>query len=427
MSEKIFLTEDMTCPVCERKLEKAISAVDGVSYVKASYAENRITVRFDKNCRQEDIISAIEGAGYSLGGGKTKKKIADAASLLIIIIALYVILKSLGLDSFYRYFPQAQRGMSFAALFIVGLLTSVHCVAMCGGINLSASIGTTGQKPALSAFVYNFGRVISYTVIGGILGGIGSAAAFSVKARAVIGIAAGIAMLIMGLNMLGCFGFLRKLSVRPPKVLVQKLFGGKKHGSFYIGLLNGLMPCGPLQSMQIFAVASGSFLYGALSMLFFSLGTIPLMLIFGTFAGALKKKFKDKMMTASAVLIFVFGLVMIMNNSALAGVNIPSTNSGTDSIAVSQMKDGVQYVTTTLKAGSYAPIQIKKGIPVEWTVIADEQSLNGCNNSLVISEYDLTVKLQKGSTVIKFTPEDTGTFGYSCWMGMIKSNIVVTD
>ncbi len=427
MPKKIFYTGDMTCPACENKLEKALSQVYGVSYVKASYTDNKITVDFDGACTKEDVIAAIEEAGYSIGTRSTGKRITDAVSMLIILLGLYVIFNALGLDSIYRYFPEAQRGMSYAALFIVGLLTSVHCIAMCGGINLTASVGEQNIKPALSAIMYNLGRVISYTVIGGILGAIGSAAGFSVKVRAVIGIIAGIAMLIMGLNMLGCFGFLRKLSVKPPKALIKKLYGGKKHSALYIGLLNGLMPCGPLQSMQIFAVACGSALAGALSMMFFSLGTIPLMLVFGAFAGVLKKRFKERMMTASAVLIFVFGLVMIQNNSALVGFSLPTIKNENDGIAVSEVRGDTQYVTTTLEPGRYTPIEVKIGIPVEWTILADDDSLNGCNNSIVISEYDITVKLESGSTVIRFTPEKAGTFGYTCWMGMIKSSIVVNE
>ena len=75
-----------------------------------------------------------------------------------------------------------------------------------------------------------------------------------------------------------------------------KLFGNKiysnngKHGPFYIGLLNGLMPCGPLQAMQIYALGTGSFVMGAASMFFFSVGTVPLMFGFGVLSSILSKK-----------------------------------------------------------------------------------------------------------------------------------------
>ena len=56
-------------------------------------------------------------------------------------------------------------------IVVVGILTSVHCIAMCGGINLSQSIvsNRNGAKITVSNLAYNLGRVISYTIVGGIV------------------------------------------------------------------------------------------------------------------------------------------------------------------------------------------------------------------------------------------------------------------
>lgn len=87
-------------------------------------------------------------------------------------------------------------------------------------------------------------------------------------------------MIVMGINMLGIFPWLRKFRIRIP--LLYKKVGNKRKTPFIIGLCNGLMPCGPLQSVQIIALASGSLLAGAFSMFCFSIGTVPLMLGFGS-------------------------------------------------------------------------------------------------------------------------------------------------
>lgn len=63
---------------------------------------------------------------------------------------------------------------------------------------------------------------------------------------------------------------------------------------------------------------------------------------------------------------------------------------------------------------------------MKWTITAPDGSLNGCNNSIVIPAYNLQVKLKTGENVIEFTPAESGTFAFSCWMGMIRSNITVT-
>lgn len=89
------------------------------------------------------------------------------------------------------------------------------------------------------------------------------------------------------------------------------------------------------------------------------------------------------------------------------------------------VKDGVQYVASSLSAGGYDPITVKQGIPVKWTLNAPAGSLNGCNSRILIPEYDMELQLKTGDNLIEFTPEEAGTFTFSCWMGMIRSTISV--
>jgi hypothetical protein len=204
------------------------------------------------------------------------------------------------------------------------------------------------------------------------------------------------------------------------------LFARIKSGSsFLIGLLNGLMPCGPLQAMQLYALSTGSILQGALSMLAFSLGTIPLMFGFGLISSKLNRKYSRVMLTVSAMLIFVMGLNMLGNGLALSGVSLPQRNA---SAVIQAMQDeGVQTLRTEIDYGSYPAVRVKAGIPVDWTIIVPEGKLNGCNGEILISAYQIDVVLQEGENSISFLPEQPGTISYSCWMGMIRSTIEVTD
>lgn len=426
MESKKIKISDMTCTGCERILERNIETVKGVKSVKVSFAEGTVIVYYDKNvCGEKEIADVIKNAGYSIKSSD-KGNLGNIISILIIIVGIYVIFNAFGINTIFQYFPVAKEEMGYFALFVIGLLTSMHCVAMCGGINLTASINNKLKIPIVSALLYNIGRLLSYTVIGGFLGGIGSVVAVSSEFKAAIGIFAGLFVVIMGINMLGGFSFSRRLSLHLPKGIVKRLYGGKIHGSFYIGIVNGFMPCGPLQSMQLLAVASGSVLKGALSMFSFALGTIPLMLLFGAFAGVLNKRFKSVVTTASVVLIIVFGLAMIQNNLALTGITLPQVNNSED-VLVSEVRGDIQYITSDLKPGSYDAIKVKKGIPFQWNIKADKSSLNGCNNEIIISEFNITQKLEEGDNIIEFTPEEEGTFVFSCWMGMIRSNIIVED
>ena len=113
-------------------------------------------------------------------------------------------------------------------LFVIGLLTSLHCVAMCGGISLSQCIprNETGEgngsfSTLRPTFLYNFGRELSYTAIGFVVGRLGSVVAFSNTVQGLLKLFAGVFMVIMGVNMLDIFPWIRKFTPRLPSVLFQ--------------------------------------------------------------------------------------------------------------------------------------------------------------------------------------------------------------
>ena len=335
---------------------------------------------------------------------------------LAVILFLYALLQHFGILNLLAPGQLADTKMGYGMLFVIGLITSVHCIAMCGGINV-ASAGNTRR----SAVLYNLGRVVSYTLVGAIVGALGSAFSLSTAVQAGIQLFAAAFMLAMALNLLGCFRFLP--SLRLPGRL-SGLF--RSRSSFVIGLANGLMPCGPLQAMQLFALSTGSWYMGALSMFCFSLGTVPLMLGVGLISGTLNRRFAGPMRIACAALVAVMGMSMLQNALSLAGFAAPAAvqpESTEDGVAY--FSDGVQLVHTTLDYRSYAPITVKAGIPVRWTITADSRVLNGCNEALVIPEYSIQKGLAPGNNIIEFTPAEIGTFPYSCWMGMIRSSITV--
>jgi sulfite exporter TauE/SafE len=324
----------------------------------------------------------------------------------------------------------------------IGLLTSVHCVAMCGGINLSqclpqANVQDGSRVAALRpSFLYNLGRVVSYTAVGGIVGALGSVFTLTGSFRGAIQLIAGVFMVIMGINMLGIFPWLRRLTPRMPSIFARKIDAekGKSKSPLIIGLLNGLMPCGPLQAMQIYALSTGSPVTGALSMLLFSLGTVPLMFGLGALSSVLSKKFTGKVMAVGAALVVMLGLSMFSQGWSLSGLSLDfleisaaGGGRGTANAAEAVMEDGFQIVNSTLQPGRYPAITVQAGTPVKWTINAPQGSINGCNNRMFIREYGIEHQFKTGENVIEFTPTTTGKFAYSCWMGMIRSSITVVE
>ena len=128
---------------------------------------------------------------------------------------------------------------------------------------------------------------------------------------------------------------------------------------------------------------------------------------------------------------------MFNSGAALSGFGMPLVSSA-DSVSIQEGKttasggvavieNGVQTVTTEIYPRGYEPIIVQKGVPVKWTIHTEEGDINGCNNSIVIPAYNIQQNLSLGDTVIAFTPEESGTFNFSCWMGMIRSTITVVD
>lgn len=433
--KKTLSVSGMSCAHCELTIENALSEMKGVENVEASLRKGSVTFTVDEDLTSLKVImEKIHQLDYKVIEDTDKtgqSQNSQALYILIMLIGGYVILKHLGLLNFTNYFPQIEDNMSYGVLFIIGLLTSLHCVAMCGGINLAQSVNSAkkGHSEVVSNLSYNIGRVISYTIIGGIVGGLGSVFSFSGGFKGAIAIFAGIFMVIMGLNMLNIFPWLKKFNLRMPKIIGHRINKEKAvgHSSFYIGLLNGLMPCGPLQSMQLYALSTGSFITGALSMFLFSLGTVPLMFLLGTLSSKLNKRFTEKMMALCAMLVVVLGLGMLTNGLSLSGITVPQIQASSETGNIAEVKGDNQIISTNLEYGTYPAITVKSGVPVKWTIVADAKTLNGCNSEILIPEYGIDVRLTEGENVIEFTPAESGVFGYSCWMGMIRSSITVTE
>ncbi len=445
-TKKTILIDGMTCVSCENRIMNKLSKTPGIESAQVSYTKGYAVVTFNPEViTLEQIEAIIEQMDYTIKrlqqeNETNKFDITNLTGIAIIIFAIFMIARHLGLSDIFYNIPLAKEGMSYGMLFVIGVLTSVHCVAMCGGICLSQCIPKkegevlAGRLSAIRPSVlYNLGRVISYTVIGGFVGALGSVVSFSESFQGILKIIAGGFMMIMGLNMLNVFPALRKLNPRMPKIFARKIYAQKNSNSpLYVGILNGLMPCGPLQAMQLYALSTGSPAKGAAAMFLFSIGTVPLMLTFGAISSFLSKRFTTKMMTVGAVLVLVLGVFMFNSGISLAGISLPSIIGNTESVNGAQsnvavIKDGVQTVTTTLASGRYQPITVQKGIPVKWTIKAEKSNINGCNNSIIIRKYGISYDFQPGDNVIEFTPTESGTVPYSCWMGMIRSKITVVD
>jgi len=485
ITEEKFTVKGMTCPSCERRVESVLHNKEGIHSVRASFSANTVVLGYDKSKISLDtIVSILSEEDYILlktipldmkdnsptakppSSNQTQARRTQlltvkqfALAILTMSILYFLILNTIGFD----FIPSPTSNMGYGFLFVIGLLTSLHCIAMCGGINVSQCVSyktktSKSESTVFPSLLYNLGRVISYTVIGGIVGALGSLVTFSGWARGFVALLAGFFMLLVAINLLGIFPELNKLSPKMPRFIRIRALrfankSSKNKGPLYIGLVNGFMPCGPLQAMQLYALGTGSFLLGALSMFFFSLGTVPLMFGLGLISTFLGRKFTKNMYRFSAVLVFFLGIIMINRGLALSGISLlpttfassSSTTSTTSAISPDdiphlelpasknsvaselELTEAFQEVTTELTPQGYPQITVMKGIPVKWNFHVDEGLLNGCNRTLIIPAFDISIDLVEGDNLIEFTPTDSGTIPFSCWMGMITSQININE
>lgn len=433
----------MTCSTCEKRVSDAALSVAGVASAHADQSRGRLTLQWQAGLADADgvlreVESAVSAAGYTILG-RAQETAPQTGAILVIaagMIALFLLINAQG---WFNFLPTIDSSVGLGMILVAGLLTSMHCVAMCGGIALSQT------RTPLKGLAYHLGRVVSYTVLGGAVGALGSVVSFSPLTKGILAGVAGLFMVGLGFKMLGLFPPLPWLRFpKLPRLIPHRLtMQFRSRGPFFIGLLNGFMPCGPLQTMQLYALGTGSVALGALSMFLFSVGTVPLMFGFGALSTFFSAKWQHRLVRASAILVVFFGVVMAGRALDLSGASgqlrtladqatgadtatrVPATLEGRNDLAV--VKNGVQYVGFDLQPASYSPLTVQKGLPVEWTITATRDNLNGCNGEILVPQLGIRKKLTVGVNRIQFTPTSTGTISYTCWMGMIGSTIRVVD
>ncbi len=444
---KTFSVKGMVCDNCADGIERVLKKQPNVLMVDVSYDDKTMSIEFKKgkdlSIGQLNLI--LEGHGYLLGEDTPGHKSVVAVGSIMLILALLLVFRQLG----FNINPKFSDKMSYSMLFLAGVLTSFHCIAMCGGIALSQSITleTSRNRHLIRAAKYNVGRVISYSILGGVIGAIGSVVSVGGSFRGIVSIIAGLFMIVLSLNMLGLTKFkLPKLFTKQSNIKKES-----EDGPFYVGLANGFMPCGPLQTMQLYALGTGTMMGGFSAMFFFALGTVPMMLGLGLFTGLLSKNGGRKFIQASAVVVLLLGLIMINRGLLLGGngvsfdsnISVLETEAETvvettaEEIEVSevaeatesvpyQIIDGVQVVKMTVTSNRYVlSSPLVAGIPAR--IELDIESITRCNSPILIPKAGIEVDLQTNNPIMEFTPTEIGELRVTCWMGMITTNAKIVE
>ncbi|RME37394.1 MAG: sulfite exporter TauE/SafE family protein [Planctomycetota bacterium] len=204
--------------------------------------------------------------------------------------------------------------------FVLGLLSSAHCVGMCGG--LAVTLGTGGNTFArqfVRQLIYSGGRLTTYAFLGATAGFAGFALGRSdnalIDVQRWFSVLAGALMILIGASVLGLLPF-RVSSKGTLGEWFASLFAGflrapRYHGAFLAGLANGFLPCGLVYAFLARAVATGGMDRGALVMIAFGLGTVPAMVSMGCGGMLLGRTVRHRILQTAAALVMVMGVVTI--------------------------------------------------------------------------------------------------------------------
>lgn len=325
----------MHCASCPMLVEGELSDLPQVTHAKASLKHHHVEVSGefgDLTLGQvaEQLTTVTKPHGYTLTPEKQKHTakwhdFSVAIPIALGFIGFFILLQMLGLVNLVT-----TSEVSYGTAFLIGMIASVStCMAVVGGLvlSMSANYAKEGDKirPQL---LFHVGRLVSFFILGGVIGTLGSLFKLGITGTAVMSVVVAIILLILGINLLDVFPWTKKLQPTLPRFIGNHVQGLKKINHTLTPLLLGIatffLPCGFTQSMQIYALGTGSFVSGALIMSAFALGTLPVLALLSFSSLAIHTKARSSIFfkTAGLVVIF-FGLFNLHNSLVVAGI-IPS-------------------------------------------------------------------------------------------------------
>lgn len=321
-----FHVHGMHCNACVVLTESELKDHELVEQVAADLNTCCVQVRgnFGEKSDLEvarELSPLLEKHGYKLSTEKEVKSInwSDfkvALPIALSFVALFVLLQKIGIVNLI-----SAGEVSYGTAFLVGLVASLStCMAVVGGLvlSVSANYAKEGDKIRPQIF-FHIGRIASFFILGGVIGMLGSTFKLGGMGTLILGLLVGAVMLILGINLLDVFPWVRKLQPTLPKFLSGHLLGAKKINHtltpLLLGVITFFLPCGFTQAMQLYALSTGSFLTGALTMLIFALGTLPVLSLLSFSSLSINDKLKSSIFFKTAGLVIIFFAVFNILNS----------------------------------------------------------------------------------------------------------------
>lgn len=455
MKKQTVHIQGMHCRSCEILLEDGITEIHGVKAVNVSHTKGTAEITYKGHLNLDEVQSVVEAGGYKLGEGTKAPfisndrdewdKLSGAALLLAL---LYFIGRWVGLFDLGN--AVSNNYSSLPVVFLVGLTAGVStCMALVGGLVLGNAAKFAKLRPFATTrekftphIMFNIGRIISFVVLGAVIGSVGSVLQLSMSLIGFLTILVGASMLFLGLQLVGVFPRISGMQFTLPKGISKALgFDQAKKAEYsnknaaILGGLTFFLPCGFTQAMQLYAMSTGSPVAGALTMGMFALGTAPGLLGIGGLTSAVKGESAQYFFKFAGLVVILLSIFNVSNGLNLTGwksslglpVSAQSKQEGSNVLGATQGEVQVLKATYSPREGVLPEnFTVKAGQPVRVEVLAKENG-SGCMGSFAIPGLTKKVEgFKKGKTVVmEFTPAKTGTYQMTCAMGIPHGTITV--
>lgn len=330
-----FHVHGMHCKACTLLIESELGELPNLSGVRAHLQARTVEFSADFGHKTPEEIAAeltqaLQPHGYTLSlEREVKEKNWSEFKIAIPVAAgfavLFVFLQKLGLVNLV-----SAGSVTYGTAFMVGIVASLStCMAVVGGLvlSMSATFAKEGDRirPQL---MFHGGRIVSFFILGGVIGAIGSAFTLSTEVTFILGLVIGLVMLILGVNLLDVFPWAKRLQPSMPQSIAKYAHGASRLNHTLTPLLVGaatfFLPCGFTQSMQLYTLTTGSFLHGGLTMLSFALGTLPVLALVSFSSFSMKNSPRSGIFFKSAgIIVILFALFNILNSLVIVGMIPP--------------------------------------------------------------------------------------------------------
>ncbi len=278
--------EGTHCKACKILVEDALGEIPEIRSASVDLGKKTVTIETTSEKNDGELAlewsNRVEPSGYSISSeppsrGNRFSGLFGGVFLGITLLVLFFLLQKSGM-------VRVGFGETFTPFtaFFIGIVASVSsCLAIVGGLVLSLSAKVSQHESSWKPIaLFHIGRIAGFAVLGGVLGFAGSAVAIRHEVSALLGIAVSIIMILLGINLLDIFHVTKQWQPTLGRGLFDRFTRFEKGvtAPALVGMGTFFLPCGFTQSMQFAALSSASVLQGFLIMLFFALGTFPVLL-----------------------------------------------------------------------------------------------------------------------------------------------------